>query len=168
MIRDHTVRCTKDAFRTTLLRSLPYAASFSSSSAIIHCSGSGSHSCLMRSRGRVLENQNGTISPRYRGSAIRGLSLLLPTRATRFSSQVRSYLSHMRRAFLGFALLVPFIGVAQKNKKKEPAEKDARASLIRNAEVATAAGNLDSALTWYSKALWMWPDKDTRHARANA
>lgn len=73
----------------------------------------------------------------------------------------------MRRLLLLFAVLLPVIGLAQKGKKNERSEKEVRASLVRNAEVATATGDLDSALAWYSKALWMWPDEDTRYARAS-
>lgn len=72
----------------------------------------------------------------------------------------------MRRLFLFIAFLAPVIASAQRGKKNGPSEKEVRASLIRNAEVATTTGDLDSAHAYYSKALWMWPDEDTRYARA--
>lgn len=64
------------------------------------------------------------------------------------------------------ALLAPVVGVAQKNRKKEPSENDVRTTLIRQAEVAVTSGDLDSAEVLFAKALWMWPDAKTNRQQA--
>ncbi len=79
-----------------------------------------------------------------------------------------TYLSNMLRMLVLLSMAIPVMCMAQKGKRKahDPHETVLRDSLILNAEVAVTVGDLDSAMSKYSKALWMWPDLQTKYAMA--